>query len=421
MLNRLISIGCTVLLSVSLYGQGAGIRATYFVDGAKTKFDNRSHTAVESMEQGVSVVYATNGVELILTKLRMNKTSGGVNDPDRRNTGVNSVLVADGGSDVLLEACDVSSHTAQADGVSATGSGTKVKLTDGKVTMYRGQSSAVNALNEAKVDVFKTEVNTQSNQSPSFYTYNGGTMDVNEAFGTGSGQASPIFHSAFNGILTANKCRMSSGKWTIANVDGGIMTLTKGELKAGGICGFLLYGAKSNEGHGILTLAKNSISVAEGPLFLVTNTTAWVTVQNNKISCKSGDLMIVKADEWGVKGSNGGHASLFVDKQTLNGDITVDSISSLNLELHKGGKLNGKINATENRCAQVKVKLDAGSTWTSKGDSYLTSIVFAQPVEKGVKQLKGKHTIYYDPSDPDNAPLGGKEYKTGGGRLCPLK
>ena len=44
-----------------------------------------------------------------------------------------------------------------------------------------------------------------------------------------------------------------------------------------------------------------------------------------------------------------------------------------------------------------------------------------QPVEKAVKSLKGKHTIYYDPSDPANAPLGGKEYKTGGGRLCPLK
>ena len=44
-----------------------------------------------------------------------------------------------------------------------------------------------------------------------------------------------------------------------------------------------------------------------------------------------------------------------------------------------------------------------------------------QPLEKGLKQLKGKHTIYYDPSDPANAQLEGKEYKTGGGKLCPLK
>jgi hypothetical protein len=32
-----------------------------------------------------------------------------------------------------------------------------------------------------------------------------------------------------------------------------------------------------------------------------------------------------------------------------------------------------------------------------------------------------KIPVFYDPSDPANAQLEGKEYKTGGGRLCPLK
>lgn len=408
------------MLCTCVFAQGSAIRATYYVDGAVEKFQNRSHTAIESMDQGVSVVYATNGAELILTKLRMNKTSGGVSDPGRRNSGINSVLLADGGSDVMVEYCDVSSHTAQADGVSATGNDTKVKIIEGRVVMSRAGSSAVNALNGSKIDIFKTEVNTQSNQSPSFYTYNEGVLDVAEAFGTSSGQASPLFYSS--GILNATKCRMSASKWTIGNVDGGTMTLQKNEVKAGGYCGFLLYGVNYSEGEGALTLTKNEITVDEGPLFIVTNTHATINVTGrNKISKKDDDLMYVKSDEWGVKGQNGGHASLYVGKQALSGNIKVDSISSMYLELQKGGSLNGRINAVENRCAEVRVKLDAGSKWTSRGESYITSIVFAQPVEKGLKQLKGNHTIYYDPSDPENAPLGGKEYKTGGGKLLPLK
>ena len=171
----------------------------------------------------------------------------------------------------------------------------------------------------------------------------------------------------------------------------------------------------------MLTLVKNTVSVSEGPVFLVTNTRATVNVSGNKISCKDNELMSVRADDWGVKGSNGGHASLYVEKQSLNGDIYVDNISSLYLELKKGGNLNGQINARENRCADVRVRIEAGSSWTSKGESYLTSIVFGQPIEKGIRQLKGNHTIYYDPTDPDNAPLGGREYKTGGGKLVPLK
>ena len=59
--------------------------------------------------------------------------------------------------------------------------------------------------------------------------------------------------------------------------------------------------------------------------------------------------------------------------------------------------------------------------WTVKGESYLTSIEFTKSLKKGLKQLKGKHVIYYDPDDTRNASLGGREYKTGGGKLCPLR
>lgn len=420
MFNRILSIVFVSLLPIFAQGQSRNIQATWYVDGAKEKFENRSHTSLESMEQGMSVVYATNGVELLLTKLRMNKTSGAVLDEDRRETGRNSALLADGGSDVLLEYCEVISHSSQADGVTASGEGTKVTIKEGSITTNRAASAGVSAIHDARIIVQKTVVNTAGNQSPAFLALDNGTVDVTEASGLNAGQASPLFHSS--GTMHGTKCRMSSAKWTIGNVENGILFLNKNELKAGGICGFLLYSTRTSDVQSLLDLTDNTITVGEGPVFLVSNNdNASIILKGNKISCKSNELLQVKADDWGKKGANGGHASLWINKQSVQGEIFVDSISYLDVNLNKGAKLNGQINKKENRCAQVHVKVKAGSSWTSKGESYLTSIVFDQPLAKGLKQLKGNHTIYYDPSDPANAPLEGKEYKTGGGKLCPLK
>ena len=163
------------------------------------------------------------------------------------------------------------------------------------------------------------------------------------------------------------------------------------------------------------------MTVDAGPMFLVTNTSAEITVSGkNSVTCKSGELISVRADDWGVKGSNGGKAVLNIEKQTLAGESFVDSISSLGVVLKKSGFLKGQINRKENREAEVRVTMEAGGKWKSKGESHVTSIVFNQPLEKGLKQLKGKHTIYYDASDPLNAPLEGKVYKTGGGELRPM-
>lgn len=420
MYRRILVTLLTVLIWTTGFGQNK-FDASWYVDGEKEKYENRSHTSLESMNQGASVVYATNGVNLILTKLRMNKTSGSTLDEDRRETGRNSALLADGGSKVLLELCEVTSHSTMADGVTASGEGTKVIVQEGSITSNRAGSAAVNAIHGAEIIVQKADVNTSGNQSPVFLAYKGGTVDVTEAYGQSAGQASPLFHS--DGMINATKCRLTSSKWTIGSIEDGQLQMNRNELKAGGICGFLLYSTKDiKEVNSFLNLMDNTISVSEGPVFFVTNNEqARISVKGNKISCKSGDLMWVRGDDWGVKGSNGGNATLSVDKQSLSGDILVDSISSLKLNLNKGAKYTGLINKKENRCAQVRVKVSAGSSWTSKGESYLTSIEFDQPLTKGLKQLKGNHTIYYDPSDPANAPLEGKEYKTGGGMLRPLK
>lgn len=395
--------------------------ATWYVDGAKEKEQYRSHVTLECLKSDASVVYATGGVDLILTAMRLNKTSGAAID-EYRSTGHNSAVLADGGSKVLMEMCDVNTHIAQADGIVAKGEGTSVTIQEGSVSVTRSESAAVNALDNATFAVDGTTVKTFSSQSPSYYAANGGVIALDNGKGENSGQASPLFYAAPDGLITAAKCRMFANAWAIATLDGGKVTLNSNELTAGSVCGFLMHGIGTrNDVTGVLELTKNKITVAEGPLFIVTNTNARIKLSGNSISSSSRELLSVRSDDWGVKGQNGGHAVLNVGKQSLSGNITVDSISSLRLELEKGAKLTGSINGVENRAAQVNVVMAAGSGWTIKSDCHITSIEFAQPIEKAVKQIKGKYNVYYDAANPANAPLGGKEYKTSGGKLLPWK
>ena len=411
----------SAVMPAVMFAQVSGYRATYFVDGNEEKDQYRSHVSLESFESGSSAVYATNGVHLVLTRMRLNKTSGSISDTDRRETGKNSVVLADGGSNVIMEFCEVNSHT-QGDGVSASGEGTKVSIQEGSVTTSRVGAAAVNATNKSTIIVYKTNINTYSNQSPAFYASKDGKVEITEVMGENSGQASPSFYAS-GGAIKAEKCKMSSTKWTIGSVDGGMLELTGNELKSGSVSGFLVYGAdgkdRDSRSSGKLILRKNKINVSDGPLIFVTNADAEISLSGNKITYRNDEIITVKADEWGTKNHNQGNAVINIENQTLSGDIYVDSISGLTLTLAKGGNLNGKVTGDATPRRDIKVFMKKGSKWSLKGDCYISSISFEQPLEKGLKQLKGKHVIYYDSAV--NADLGGKEYKTGGGVLRPIK
>ena len=415
---KTFTFSITVLCPLFAAAQIDGYKATYYADGNVEKEQYRSNATIESVSSESSAMYATNGVKLNVAHLHINKTIGVTTNTSRRENGVNSAVLIDGGSTVRMDFCDANSHSAGSDCVTALGEGTKVTVYQGVYKTSRSGCAVFNAGGGASMSVNEAQMETYSGQSPSFYTTKGGNIDVIKCRGTNSGQAAPMFQSSGN--ITAKECYMTSSKWTMGSVDGGSLTLAKNHLASGGVSGFLVYGAKERSEGGSLNLIKNYLTVGEGPLFLVTNTSAEIIMIKNKVNYKNDEVMSVRSDDWGEKGKNGGNAVLTLEDQSLKGAISVDSISSLNLVLNKGGKLNGQINKTENRCAEVRVVLNKGSQWKSKGNSYVTSVEFDGPVEKGLKRMKGKHTIYYDASDPKNASLEGKTYKKWRSKLCPL-
>ena len=128
------------------------------------------------------------------------------------------------------------------------------------------------------------------------------------------------------------------------------------------------------------TMTGGSLTSKNGHVFHVTNTSAVITLEGVEIVNEDAEniLLSVCSDGW-RGGSN--IATLKAAAQKLAGAIKVGSDSSLTLELTSGSSFEGSIDGSivnargETVSAEVgavSVTLDASSTWTLTGDSYVT-------------------------------------------------
>ena len=82
-------------------------------------------------------------------------------------------------------------------------------------------------------------------------------------------------------------------------------------------------------------------------------------------------LLRAEAAAWGSSGSNGGKVLFDLVNQTAEGDIVIDSISAISMELTEGSTYKGTINGA-NQGGSVSLTLDDTSTVVLTGDSYLS-------------------------------------------------
>lgn len=128
------------------------------------------------------------------------------------------------------------------------------------------------------------------------------------------------------------------------------------------------------DGSAIFTAKNSSITTNNGDTFYVTNTKAIINLENNFITNNdsSGNFLRIQKDSWENTGSNGGEVTFNMTNQTAIGNIVVDSISTLEMNLSKSyyeGTING-----DNSAKEISLKLSKDSTIKLTGDSYITSL-----------------------------------------------
>ena len=118
--------------------------------------------------------------------------------------------------------------------------------------------------------------------------------------------------------------------------------------------------------------------------FYVTNTTATINLENNKIinNDKDGNFLRIQKDSWGNSGKNGGTVTLNLTNQDVDGDIVVDSISTLSINIKDGSTYKGTIN-TKNQ-GEVSLTLDKSSSITLTGDTYIKSLTNADKTNSNI-------------------------------------
>ncbi len=297
---------------------------------------------------------------------------------------------------------------------------------------FRGVNSAVRVYDQATLTINNSTIEAAAPNATGVFAYDGGTINISDCTVNVTGGGAGGVQVAGGGTLYGQNLTVTSASKAAIRSDrgGGIMELDGGTYTSTGTNGcpaiystaeitvrnaecvseqsraviiegmnsvtlenvtiegndqstksgsihanVLLYQSASGdakEGTSVFSMTGGTITSHSGAMFYCTNTASVINLKDAALNLsEDGSLLIVSAGRWGKDGRNGGRCTLNAEDQTLTGSITVDSISTLSIDM-TGSDFTGSINA-EQEDGTVHVTMDEGSSWTLTGDSYITS------------------------------------------------
>ena len=122
-----------------------------------------------------------------------------------------------------------------------------------------------------------------------------------------------------------------------------------------------------------------SLVSKNGDMFYVTNTSSIVSLSGVDLTLADGAYLLRVSGNEKFKRVGpqwvqtvGIPLSIF-PRQTISGDIYVDLISTLEMNISDSSSFTGSINSDGSQASALTVTIDSTSTWTLTADSYVTS------------------------------------------------
>ena len=283
--------------------------------------------------------------------------------------GANAAIFATNGATLDLSEITVSTDGTHANGVFSYGEGTNVNISDSVIETTGNCSGGLMTTGGGTMNASNLTIHTTGNSSAAIRSdRGGGTVNVTGGSYTTDGTGSPVIYSTAD--ITVSDAQMEStaaqgvvvegnNSVTLNNVNLTASNTTKNSDKSEWYQAVMIYQSMSGDAaEGLASFAMNggTLTNLNGDIFFVNNTTARAA-----------------AAGWGSEGSNGGHVTMTGSGQTIDGDMVVDEVSSLNLYLTDSSNFTGVIN-TDGAAGDVYVEIEDGATWTLTGDSYITSL-----------------------------------------------
>ena len=363
-----------------------------------------------SNENGAHAI-EVNGETASYSNVRIEKTGDSSGD-EADFYGENAAIFATNGATLDLDNIVVETDGTHANGVFSYGKGTTVNISDSVIETTGNCSGGLMTTGGGTMNATNLNIHTTGNSSAAIRSdRGGGTVTVTEGSYITDGRGSPAIYSTAD--ITVNDAYLESTSSQGVVVEGkNSVTLNNVELVANNVSknsdksdwyqAVMIYQSMSGdaaEGLASFTMKDGSLLNRNGDVFFVNNTLTVITLENVSITNKdeNGYFLRAAAAGWGREGSNGGHVTMNLNDQTVEGDIIVDEVSTLNMYLKNGSSYTGAINET-GEAGQIYIEIEEGSKWTLTADSYVTSLTCAA----GSIDLNG-HKLYVD----------GKEYQEG--------
>ena len=362
-----------------------------------TKNEDVSKEKYSSTKKDQNVLLASGNIKSTLSNLTITKTGDSAGGDNTSFYGTNSAILAKDGANLTIRNSTITTNATGANGVFSYGGsattdnsssdGTTVNISNSKITTTKDNSGGIMTTGGGTMNATNLTIKTSGTSSAAIRSdRGGGTVVVNKGTYTTTGKGSPVVYSTAD-ITVKNATlisRSSEGlviegknKISLENVK---LTDTNNTLNGQSTTykNIFIYQSMSGDadtGTAEFSSKNSTIVTNKGDTLYVTNTKAKITLENNTITNNdsSGNFIRIQKDSWGNSGSNGGDVSLKLINQKVTGNIVVDSISNLTMNLTKESSYEGTINSN-NEAKEIKIVLDKNSKIKLTGDSYISEL-----------------------------------------------
>ena len=314
-------------------------------------------------DQNAALVQA--GGVLSVTNGTLHKTGDDINGDNCNFYGINSIFLATGeNTHGAVSNSDLTSESEGSNGIFST---------DKAVTFAKGNAIHTSGGNSRGMDATyggtiiadDISITTMGEHCAAIATDRGGGIisATNSSLNT-TGSGSPLLYSTGNiqvdhvtGTASNSQIAGMEGRNTILIFNSDLKSTLEGKTASDPVAnGFIIYQSTSGDaeaatGEAAKFQAVNSqltSAITSGAMFYVTNTTADILLSGSVLDFDSKEAKLLRiegnnANNWGTAGANGGKVKFTARKETLTGDISVDTISSLDLYLLDGTTYMGTI------------------------------------------------------------------------------
>lgn len=390
--NTITSVAKSESNSNAPGGMGGGSTTADTGTGATTITSDTddSDTTYSSSSADENALRVEGSVAYTGDNLTIKKSGDTSNTESSDFYGLNAGFLTLDGATTTLTSSTITTDAQGANGIFVYGDGSSVDVSNTTITTSADNSGGIDVTGGASIKANTLNIETSGNSSAAIRSdRGGGTLNVSNGTYTTNGTGSPAVYctadiTVSNATLQANASEgiviegQNSVTLTDCDVTGNMQGTYQGDENEN-LHTIMIYQSMSGdaeEGEANLSITGGSVTGKNGDLIYSTNTSSVVKLEDVDLTLANDTLLRIEGNDssrgWGTSGSNGADMSLLATKQTLNGKIIIDEISSLTLTMSDNSSFEGSINEDQEG-GTVAVSLDDSSTWTLTGDSYVTS------------------------------------------------